>query len=543
MKRFFYLSLGLILASCHNEESLPFITQISFKSSSSDKYGMMNLDGSILFEDEFENKPSVAVNGVFSIDRDGKREYYLASSRPKQINSETYIDGGYYTEGVIPVVKPESSISYINKEGKEVWSLSSVDNDRVTAVLSYFSDGLSFFQTAKEKFGYVNSKGEVVIKPIYDMATPFREGVAVVGKKHNNIMKFCLIDVKGKEIAQIKTDHNIDNIKNGMFVDGMLIVDNKILNKKGEVVFKVPSKWETASCFCNGYVVINHDDRYGIIDSKGDLVVRPKFNSGIILSNDFWIGSNSNSNNFSLDFMSYSGDKNGELDNVENVTVVQPDRIIVQEGSDYYFVDQTGKNLNNNYYSFIDLPYYYSSLNNYKSLFLAYAPISFVKSDYFPAEQVVASLLGQLNTTGVGNLKLGDTLYEVMKYYTFSDVSRYNYEYWTDFQGFESEMDIKTTYRVEFNKPISENNTFNYDAKIHHIIINIDSTGAYYYSNISNRLYDATVKYLKKNGFEKRFGNITWMNEEWDIYRNNNLQYLIAINKDGTKLCLEKSDE
>lgn len=50
---------------------------------------MMNVDGSILFEDEFEQQPSIAVNGVFSVkNAQSELEYFLADKKPKQINDE-----------------------------------------------------------------------------------------------------------------------------------------------------------------------------------------------------------------------------------------------------------------------------------------------------------------------------------------------------------------------------------------------------------------------------------------------------------------------
>lgn len=40
------------------------------------------------------------------------------------------------------------------------------------------------FVTEEGKCGYINSKGQVVIKPTFDVAFPFNEKVAIVGKIH-----------------------------------------------------------------------------------------------------------------------------------------------------------------------------------------------------------------------------------------------------------------------------------------------------------------------------------------------------------------------
>ena len=61
------LFVNLLLFSCKNDTSLPQVTQIPFKTSNSNNYGMMNPDGTILIENEFKSMPSIAVNNIFFI--------------------------------------------------------------------------------------------------------------------------------------------------------------------------------------------------------------------------------------------------------------------------------------------------------------------------------------------------------------------------------------------------------------------------------------------------------------------------------------------
>lgn len=58
-------------------------------------------------------------------------------------------------------------------------------------------------------------------------------------------------------------------------------------------------------------------------------------------------------------------------------------------------------------------------------------------------------------------------------------------------------------------------------------------------SNVAKRIREATISYLDKIGFIYDFHNDDWMNEAWDIYKSSNHNYLIAVNEDGSKLCLE----
>ena len=94
----------------------------------------------------------------------------------------------------------------IDKNGKELFVLGTFEGKRIQSVNAYFSDGLMMFVTEEGKCGYINSKGQVVIKPTFDVAFPFNEKVAIVGKNTsgNEDMKFSVIDCSGKEIAQLK---------------------------------------------------------------------------------------------------------------------------------------------------------------------------------------------------------------------------------------------------------------------------------------------------------------------------------------------------
>lgn len=84
MKKQFYQLLllgGIITATtaCKTKSSFPTISHVPFKEVSSDNYGMIGIDGTVLFENEFEQLPSVVVNGVFAVtNEDENIEYYTA---------------------------------------------------------------------------------------------------------------------------------------------------------------------------------------------------------------------------------------------------------------------------------------------------------------------------------------------------------------------------------------------------------------------------------------------------------------------------------
>lgn len=539
--------LSCLFFSCKNNTSLPEVTQVPFKVSDSDKYGMMNVDGSILFEDEFDQLPSIAVNGIFTVkNKQEELEYFKADKKPKQITETSYIDGGYYTEGVIPVVKPERPISFIDKNGKELFVLGAFEGKRIQWVNAYFSDGLMMFVTEEGKRGYINSKGQVVIKPIFDIAFPFNEKVAIVGEKvsgEENV-KFSIIDCSGKKIADLKSLKEASSWNN-MYSDEIFTSGNKAFNKKGELIFRSPSKWKILLSYNEGYTMFQDDnDECGITNKKGEVVIRAKYNRGTRNIGNYFVGVDYSDSKYSLSFLDDNENRVEKLEDIENFSLFTANKCIVQEENEYYFIDESGKALDKNNYSFIYTPSLESSFWYPNSLFLAYiqkenfSSMKMVKSDYYPSQEAISSVLNVLNTRGVGNIQMGMSLQAAMKYYNMGDSDKHSYDYWDNFEGIEGIGNLKTNYRIQFNDYISDYSGYNYNTTIRHIIINIDRSEVTC-SNAEKRLYDAAINYLKNIGFTKTGHTDDWMDEEWDIYSNDKYSYYIAVNKDGSKLCLE----
>lgn len=164
------------------------------------------------------------------------------------------------------------------------------------------------------KWGYINEKGEVVIKPQFAVAGEFSEGFA---KVRNEDVWFYYIDKNGNSITKGKVfrvafdfsedlafvqespvsktgfiNSNGDWSINpqfdtytgagtplGSFKDGLAIVylNGKIgfINKQGE--FVITPIYNYAYSFSEDLAVINLMNKYGFIDKKGKLKIFPRF--------------------------------------------------------------------------------------------------------------------------------------------------------------------------------------------------------------------------------------------------------------------------
>ena len=154
--------------------------------------------------------------------------------------------------------------------------------------------------TSKDKWGYVNAKGENKIPAMFDYAGTFEGGVAVVGIGS----KYGAINTKGDYVIQPMYD-DLEAIGHGMIAfeqndriglmnaggevvvqpiyEGLgYLVDNDLIpacrndkygfiNKSGDE--KIAFVYDACSSFYEGYAVVYQNDVERVIDTKGNIVM------------------------------------------------------------------------------------------------------------------------------------------------------------------------------------------------------------------------------------------------------------------------------
>ncbi|WP_299458305.1 WG repeat-containing protein [uncultured Microscilla sp.] len=131
-----------------------------------------------------------------------------------------------------------------------------------------FRNGLSWVLD-NNKFGVIDTAGQVVIKAVYDWHGYFKEGIAPV--KRNN--KYGFINSKGKEITPIQYDVVEDFSEGRAFV--MQNHQYSIINRKGKEVVKL--SYDYVDEFKNGLAKCYLNGKWGFIDLQGNEVVSLKY--------------------------------------------------------------------------------------------------------------------------------------------------------------------------------------------------------------------------------------------------------------------------
>ena len=128
-----------------------------------------------------------------------------------------------------------------------------------------FSEGLAAART-NGCYGYINAKGQFVIKPIYDYATTFKNGQALV---YVNGKSFY-INKKGKSIFKSKYQDVVYEGNNKYLVLTKSL-KRGVVNEKGKLI--IDTLYDKLGNFNEGLALAQENGELGVIDIAGNEVV------------------------------------------------------------------------------------------------------------------------------------------------------------------------------------------------------------------------------------------------------------------------------
>lgn len=271
------ITLSLSCNSDNTENEVPYI---AFKENKDDRWGITDWEGNIIIENEFNNTPTYVKNGVFIVQNDENLyEMYTAEKNFRKIGKE-YKSIILFNDGLTPAVEPKGHIQYINPKGETVFTLEKYKDKNIIAATSFYEDK-AVIVTEDKKYGYINKKGEVIIPPIYDYASLFYNNCAFVSKDGEKMF----IDDKKRILVKFEDKQMPLSLPS----EGLFPYNNKeqescgIKDMNNKDIIKASPKYKWFSGFVNGYSVFyNNNDDCGLINSKGETVIRAKYQDMIM---------------------------------------------------------------------------------------------------------------------------------------------------------------------------------------------------------------------------------------------------------------------
>lgn len=288
---------GLAMASIKYDNLGNFVNGLAIVENDN-KFGFINLEGTEIIPCIYEEASNFS-DGLATVKLDS--QWGAIDISGKTVIPFHYQYLGNFQDGIASfTLAPYKGL--INKKEQIVTNLSSIyfiSSDLIDGLFIFESDG------KQSGYGFMNEKGEIIIKPIYEDVLPFSEGLAAV--KYNDLWGY--IDKKGKYIIQpqyliaepfseglaaieknssdwfgyIDMNNNI-RIPYGFrvasnFHEGLACVKNELkygyINYEGEVV--IPYIYEMASDFKDGLAAVQKDGKWGFVDSKGSTVIPFKY--------------------------------------------------------------------------------------------------------------------------------------------------------------------------------------------------------------------------------------------------------------------------
>lgn len=407
-------AMSLVFPSCTKNDD-DNIDLIPVKLSKNGNWSMMNKKGEIVYQDEFKNAPTLAINGVFSVEEgDFYTLYKMGDKKPEVVKGCDKLKSvGMMEDGLIPVTPENERISVIDSNGKKKFTLNPIKNQEVVACHATFSDGLLAVEIEDGKCGYVDKSGKVVISPKYNDVAPFDEGLALVGKTDADTIgakeTFYVINKKGEEVFKLKEDYEPVT---SQFVNGRIIVRNEdtyyVFDKKGEKT-KLSSKIKAIDDCNEDYIIFRNDEgQFGLMDYKGETIIRAKYQNLLFADGDEFIAQRDGDDG-EIVLIDKKGEVKKTIDYKE-VRYIKSFGYMVKEGSTYTLLDDGLK------------PKTKEEIYEYN---LATAPSFLVETDYFDVVGVAKKLISMIGADGIGKYKFDMSASQIMngkepREYTYS---------------------------------------------------------------------------------------------------------------------------
>lgn len=278
-KVLFILAMGLlILSSCNSGEEIgqnvyPQVSHLVF--SENGRYGIKNIDGSVVVSAEFENLPTMIFNGLFFVVPNGETEYALFNvSDIKNPIAKGFNSVLPFTNETTLVTKNNYSEVYlIDKTGNLSEKIEMPDVIGVGPIM----DGAAVFVDKNSKRGIFLVESKSLSNKRFDYCSYFSNGIALA----INGRKIDYINKQGETLVNYSKDlswNDVSDFNRSSFSPKWLpyMDDNsKTMGVKdidGNVVI-ASGKYKKINFIHDGYATAWDGDKYYLIDASGKEII------------------------------------------------------------------------------------------------------------------------------------------------------------------------------------------------------------------------------------------------------------------------------
>jgi hypothetical protein len=180
--------------------------------------------------------------------------------------------GSAEKETLIPIAAGDTYI-YVNNKGEAL-----KPEVNVLETSAFYGD---YAVVGKEKKGFIDRSGKLIIPMQYRQATIFSEGLAFIKEVVDSPV--IAINTKGEEVFRLPDAYNARRFSEGLAA--FLESETRLwgfVNKKGDVVIK--PQYKVVGDFSCGLAAAGSKEAYGFINTKGDMVIEPQFHNYFLMT-------------------------------------------------------------------------------------------------------------------------------------------------------------------------------------------------------------------------------------------------------------------
>lgn len=255
------------------------------------------------------------------VDQDGS-----VRIEPKFQNASIFSNG-------LAKVRYQNSWKYINSKGEFV-----IEGDYWE--IQDFSDGRAAVRI-DGRWGYINKDGNFAVNPRFRSAYAFSDDRAFV--RSLDYSRYYYITKDGTEIESVSIPDDMDFVEANIFRNGRALVNDDDLfgyiDTKGNTVVEL--KYPEARSFSDKLAAVKISDKWGYIDNSGNVSISPQF----ISAGDFGDGlapARKSTNQFG--YINRKGEFVIE-EQFDDVRTFQEERAAVMIGDKWTFIDKSGNQI------------------------------------------------------------------------------------------------------------------------------------------------------------------------------------------------------
>ena len=209
------LALGFLAGCGKGADAVSQMEYVPFQMEKDGRWGMVSVDGEILYEDEFDNKPTVAMNGRFLVKNEaGKWEIYTTEKPARKVGGE-YLSASLFGADVALVTRGKNKgIELVDLEGNVKCALDDVAGKPVDkarflpiGLASLLNvpggcyNGLIEF-SVEGKAGCMDAEGKVIVPPEYNVFSSSGKYLLACQGYNTDSLRVRIFDNTGKRLHE-----------------------------------------------------------------------------------------------------------------------------------------------------------------------------------------------------------------------------------------------------------------------------------------------------------------------------------------------------